>query len=102
MEEVIMRECARSRSPLPEAIANAPELSPGLGLYFAAFFDLTTCRSQGAYSQGPIPWTAIDRYAEANEFAGEQRQDLFHHVRAMDEAYLAWARERAKKGSGHG
>ena len=95
-----MRECARSRTPLPEAIANAPELAPGLGLYFGAFFDLTTCRAQG-WSQGPIPWTAIDRYAEANGFLGEQRVDLFHHVRAMDAGYLAWARERSSKGGGH-
>jgi hypothetical protein len=87
--------------PLPEKIANAPELAPGLDLFYVAFLELATCRTSG-WGEGPIPWTAIDRYAEANAFEGEQREDLFHHVRAMDQGYLAWARARESKGVSHG
>jgi hypothetical protein len=88
-----MRQCVREKTPLPDPIANAPELAPGLEPYFGAFFDLTTCRSTG-WTEGPIPWTAVHFYAEAHNFEGEEREDLFYHVRAMDDAFLKWARDR--------
>lgn len=49
------------------------------------------------YGEGPIPWTAIDRYCEVYRIAGEQREDLFYHVQSLDRAYLEWSRERMKK-----
>lgn len=81
--------------PTPKAIENAPELALGLGLYYVAFWRLTTCRSPPE----PIPWLAIDQYATRHELTGEQYEDLLHHVRAMDIAYLKWKAAR-KKGGG--
>jgi hypothetical protein len=46
--------------------------------------------------EGPIPWLVIHQYAEVNEIEGEQREDLFWHVAALDRAYLKWRREKDK------
>lgn len=37
---------------------------------------------------GPIPWTSIDRYARRYGFAGDEFEELEHHIRALDSAYL--------------
>ncbi len=74
--------------PLPERIANAPELYLGLELYYMAFMDLTTCRGQGYGTEGPIGWLAIRDYAVAQEIQGEQLEDLFYHIQHLDAAYL--------------
>ncbi len=88
--------CARDKSPLPARIANAPELLPGLELFYSAFLDLTTCREQGYGMEGPISWLKIDDYASRCGYEGEQREDLFFFVMRMDAAY---AEHRAKKAS---
>lgn len=49
---------------------------------------------------GPIPWDAIDRYAERHGFEGDDYEDLVDFVRAMDEVFLASEREKAKKKPG--
>lgn len=95
-EEVILKQCVRQHRPAPDKIVNAPRVREGLDIFWRAFFDLTTCRTLG-WVEGPIPWTAIDRYAAANDYEGSQREDLFHHVRRMDEAFLNW--QKSKKES---
>lgn len=89
----------RERLPLPHAIQNAPELWLGLELYLGAFIDLDSCRPSG-WDARPIPWTAIADYADAYGITGEQRDDLFYFVRAMDSAlrkYWDAKNEAAKK-----
>lgn len=82
--------------PLPDTIANAPELGPGLDFFYMAFLDLTSCRELG-HAVGPISWLTIQRYAEVYEVEGEQREDLFYYVQGMDDAYLKRAAAKAKK-----
>lgn len=36
-------------------------------------------------------------YADAYSITGEQREDLFYFVRAMDKAYLKYVDSKAKK-----
>ena len=81
--------------PLPNKIQNAPELELGMGLFFTAFLDLTGSRNIG-FGLGPIPWDAIDHYCNTLELAGDQREDLFYYVRALDDTYLEF--ESSKKG----
>lgn len=96
VEELIIQQCAKNRQPLPAKFANVPELWPGLDVFYQAFFDLITCRSQG-WGEGPIPWTAINEYAMANGYEGEHRDDLFYHVRSLDKTFLEWRRKKEKK-----
>lgn len=95
-EKTILEQCYRSRLPLPTKIQNAPELMRGVELYFTAFMELTTCRAIG-FGDGPIPWTATQRYCEVNEIEGEQREDLFYLVGYMDAAYLKWRKQQSDK-----
>lgn len=93
-EAKIVEQCVRTRQPYPDTIANAPELMPGLSLFYIAFLDLTSCRSLG-YSQGPIPWLAIHHYCEAHEIEGEQKEDVFYHIARLDKTYLDWSAKKS-------
>lgn len=95
VEQQIIRQCVASGIPLPEKIQNAPELQPGLELYYTAFLELSTCRPPG-WSVSAIPWTAIAEYGKLNGFEGEQLDDLFTFTRAMDTAYLRHYNKKEK------
>ena len=71
----------RGRSPPGGA---CPDLAPGLDVIYAAFSELQTCRVFG----GPIPWTAIQKYAEAHGMDRASRDELHALVRALDIEYL--------------
>lgn len=65
-------------------------------MYHMAFLDLTTCRGTGYNTEGPISWLAIKEWADANEIEGEQREDLFYHIQALDKAYLDFKAKKLK------
>lgn len=89
-EKAILQACARERRPPPARIANAPDLLPGLELFYLAFMDLTSCRGQGYGTEGPISWLTIDDYAARCGYLGEQREDLIYHMQRMDAEYLKY------------
>lgn len=95
-ERKIIETCLRERLPFPKRIENAPELCLGLELFYSAWCDLDTDRPVG-WNARPIPWTAMRDYADAYSITGEQREDLFYFVRAMDKAYLKYVDSKAKK-----
>lgn len=82
-ESTILRQAELYKRPIPEFIANAPELLPGLALYYKAFFVLTTCRSMG----GPIPWLAMRTYCQDYDIVGEQREYFYDMITHMDRVY---------------
>ena len=94
-EERIIQQCMKQKKPLPEKIANAPELLLGLDLYYDSFWDLTTCRQVG-FGVGSIPWASIRDYAVTFEFDEEQVDDLFYFIRMMDNAYMEFHRPKEK------
>jgi hypothetical protein len=95
-EKFIIQQCAQQRLPLPEKIANAPELLIGLEFFYMAFLDLTTCRGTGYDTEGPISWLAIKEWADSNEVEGEQREDLFYYINELDKAYLDFKAKKLK------
>ena len=86
-EQAIAKQAMRAGQPLPDRIANAPELETGLQLYLQAFFDLDSERS---HAQGltSIPWTSIAAYAMAFELDEEQTEDLYFFIRKLDSEHL--------------
>lgn len=82
--------------PVPERVANAPELQPGLELFLNAFMELTSCRGLGFGAVGPIPWLTLHEYCSIHDITGEQREDLIYHVQRMDKAYMDWQQNKAK------
>lgn len=83
-EQAIAKQAIQARQPLPDSIANAPELQAGLQLYLQAFFDLDSERSELA----PIPWSSIADYAAAYDFDEEQTADLIDIIRKVDSAHI--------------
>lgn len=97
IEKNIAQQAVRAGEPIPDRIANAPELEKGLNLYLQAFFDLDGERSH-AFSPTPIPWSSIKQYCEYYEFDNEQSEDLFFHIRRMDNAHLKRLNAKNNKG----
>jgi hypothetical protein len=87
IEQNIAKQAVQSGAPIPERIANAPELINGLQIYLQAFFDLDSERNHG-FSLSAIPWQSIKEYAETYEFDAEQKEDLLFFIRRMDQAHL--------------
>lgn len=93
---VITQAMATGR-PIPAKIQNAPQLRPGLDLYYDAFLDMNSCRASGM-GIGQISWATIIEYSVAMQFSEEQTEDLMHHIRAMDHAYLEhWNKKQSSK-----
>jgi hypothetical protein len=61
-----------------------------------AFLDLTTCRTAGYGTEGPIPWLAIRQWADARDLSEEQTEDLEYHIPQMDECYLKFKTKKLK------
>lgn len=98
IEKAIIEQSYRLKRPIPDKIANAPELKTGHELYYVAFLELNSCRQIG-FSIGPIPWTAIRDYCVEHEIEGEQKDDLFDCVQALDRAYMDWYQKELERKS---
>jgi hypothetical protein len=95
-EQNIAKQAIRAGEPIPERIANAPQLSLGSIFYLQAFFDLDSERPQGYSTPGRIPWSAIVGYGEYHGLTPEEIDVLVHYVRALDNENLRWISERAE------
>jgi hypothetical protein len=51
---------------------------------------------------GPIPWTAVDRYAQRHGFDDEEFDYLLQMIKAMDAVYLAHVNKRPEGGQSDG
>lgn len=87
VEGSIIQQCAKTGQPLPDKIANKPQPTFGLELFLEAFYELSSDRPSGL-GVGQIPFTAICQYADEYGFKGEQREDLFYFIRAIDRAIV--------------
>lgn len=94
-QKKIMDECIRRGQPPPDSIQNAPELMPGLNLYYNAFFALHGCRQLGA-AMGPIDWVTVDRYCQRYGIEGEQYEDMHFYIGQMDAAYMKYENDKAE------
>jgi hypothetical protein len=96
IEQNIAKQAMLAGAPMPDRIANAPELKQGLELYLQAFFDLDSERNN---SMGPsfIPWSKMLEYAKHYLFDEEQTENLFFFIRQMDSAHLKRLEKKSKK-----
>ncbi len=73
--------------PIPEVIKEAPELLPGLEIYYKAFHRLSTTRSFGM-SMGPIPWDKVEMYCVAMGYSPDAKDSVHYMISSMDGAYM--------------
>lgn len=83
----------RTGQPLPDAIQNAPELWPGMGVYYSAWVELDSCRMIG-FNVGPVPWTAIEEYCIRLDLDIDEKADMHFFLRKLDGAYLDHQRKK--------
>lgn len=93
VEQAIIRQATRSGKALPEKIANAPSVLPGLDLYWQAFMDLMASRMTGM-GIGPIWWGTVQEYCVCKRLDEEQTEAMHYHIRMMDTVYLKWANKK--------
>ena len=94
-EQRIIHDCYRRKRPLPERIANAPDLFTGLELIFDAFIELNTTRQTG-WSPGPIPVTAIYEHCFILDLTDDEIADMHYLIRKMDQAFLTYMTKKSK------
>ena len=85
--DLTREEFLRLSKPDAKALQEKPELPDYLEWVFFAFFALSTCRDLGM-SRGPIPWTAVDRYAARNRLTIDEFERFEFLIRELDAAYL--------------
>ena len=94
-EKTIVRQCMLARNPIPEAIRNAPELLPGLGLYYDAFLELSPSRGRTALGEElAINWKDLHDYCSVYGIEGDQKEDFLVILRYLDQEFLNYKREK--------
>jgi hypothetical protein len=100
-EERMRVECERTGEPLPDRIANAPELDDDLLFYFDAYLELSTERQIGM-TAGPIPvsslWAYCDRLIALD--VGFDSEDVYRFeriIKGLDSIYLTNQKNKIKQ-----
>ncbi len=93
-EEVVREQMRINQMPAPRWIVEKPELKLGLEFYWKAFWELATCRHVAQGAEGPIPWLAMQAYANQFEIRGEEFDRFILILKHMDTEYL---KTRGKK-----
>lgn len=86
-EGTLIKRSREMGGPLPDRIANAPELWLGLDFFYNAFWSLCSERSSGM-GAGPIPWHAMMQYADRHKLDEDMTEDLEFLIGKMDCTYL--------------
>ena len=68
----------------------------GLEWIWQAWNDLNSCREIGM-DVGPIPWTAVDRYAIRYGLGADEHDLLWHSVKVLDSVYRDHQETERKK-----
>lgn len=82
--------------PIPDAIANRPELAFGLEWYLTAFYELGTDRPIG-FGPGPIPGSAIREFALWYGVSPDEYDDFNYLIRELDGEWLKWAAKQVER-----
>lgn len=86
-----MIDAARERGvPLKGAITEAPELDFFQARVIRAFEELSSCRQIAMGTVGPIPWVAIDAFADRLGLVEDEiaYADFMYLIRELDEVFL--------------
>ncbi|WP_428981378.1 phage tail assembly chaperone [Methylopila jiangsuensis] len=82
-----MERLEKKGREVPADYLNRPELEPEGAFYFDAFFRLSPSRRVG-FSEGPIPFEAIDAFARRWRIWGSEFDRFERMIRALDSEHL--------------
>lgn len=86
-------DARRFKEPLPDRIANKPNLFFGLALFYNAWYELDAERDRPKR----ITRSMCFQYADDYDFEEEQREDLWYFVSRMDIPFLEWWKKKQPK-----
>lgn len=95
-EETMLRNAYREGLPVPDRIANKPELQFGLYFYLQAFLDLNSERPKSMGAE-QIPNSKVREYAAWCECDDLVEYRLLHHIRLMDSDFMAKQAAKQKR-----
>jgi len=98
-EAIIMQQALRLNAPLPDKIANVPDLNTGLEFYLEVYLDLCSDKNVG-FGEGPIPWSAMNEYAKRYNIADEEFERMVSVLRAADAEVLKGKQKTAERKKG--
>jgi hypothetical protein len=99
-EEKIARQAILNRQPLPDFIANAPELLTGLEFYLNAFTDLSTERPAGMGGILPIPVSKMREFGLCNSLDMSELGDFIYIMKTLDKNHVTKTNEKLKSKNG--
>lgn len=101
VERLMVLNSYRENLPIPDKIANKPELQFGLFFYLQAFLDLNSERNNG-FGIGHIPHSKIRNYAAWAQCDEETEHTLLHHIAVMDADHIKRTMKKQERENKHG
>jgi hypothetical protein len=98
-EAIIMQQALRLNAPLPDKIANMPDLNLGLDFYMEVYLDLCSDKDVG-FGEGPIPWSSMDNYAKRYDIVGYEFERMVMILRSADGEILKGKQKTADRKKG--
>lgn len=95
-EAIIIQQALRLKAPIPDKIAHYPELEEGLDYYLDIYLDLCSDKSVG-FGEGPIPWSAMDRYARRYNIEDEEFDRLVYIIKYVDSELMQYRQKKNKR-----
>lgn len=74
-----------------------PDILPRAEDFVDAFLECSTERHLGMAGPGPIPRSAVSRYADEMGYVGSDKRDLMEVIREMDNWWAARVAESSKR-----
>ena len=100
-EANIIEQARKMGMPLPDTIANKPQILVGLEIYWKAFAELSSDRSVGM-AEGPILWSSMNMWALRHGIYGDSFDRFVAVIRGLDGEYLNKRSKEHKKTLGKG
>lgn len=77
---------------IPAKIADRPEIAEGFELYWSAYLDLVSERTEN----NKIPWRAAREWATYHELDPDQFEILKGVLFGLDQTYIGWKASKTK------
>lgn len=100
LQHQLLRDAYKSRMPVPDKFKNAPDLLPGVELYFTGYLELASFAGLPR-ARRQIVWADVRAYALDHGFDEEQRFIWFECVAALDREWLGWEAKKRTRGNGN-
>lgn len=94
-----MQQALRLNAPLPDKMANIPDLNLGLDFYLEVYLDLCSDKDIG-FGEGPIPWSSMDNWAKRYNIVGYEFERMVSVLRYADNEILKGKQKTAERKKG--